>query len=211
MPFQDEDPDPFSPEEILKVVRLVASALSYLHNDKKILHGDIKGANILVKGDFDEIKLCDFGVALSLDENLRVSGEDEESYVGTGPFTAPEALGGGDGVTRITDRADVFSLGCVIYEMLAMEAPHVNLLHFDDGEDMACFDIVLPHLKCTRPFQIPSRRMPKRRTRTPSGPARTSPTTWPGWSRTKTTKKSSASSTRAQRTNRISGPRLRLS
>ena len=69
---EEEDPEPLPHKVILKVVGCVASALSYLHNKKQLLHGDIKGANVLIKGDFEDVKLCDFGVALKLDENLKV-------------------------------------------------------------------------------------------------------------------------------------------
>ena len=56
--------------------RSVASALDYLHREKRILHGDMKSGNVLVIGDFKIVKICDFGVALRLDENLVVA-EDE--------------------------------------------------------------------------------------------------------------------------------------
>ena len=121
---------------ILQVVSSVSSALRYLHEEKRLLHGDVKGANILVKGDFEQVKLCDFGVTLRLDENMAVAEEEEETYVGTGPFTPLEAMAEGEDQkkSRVTDRADIFSLGCVIYEMLALEAPHVNLLKFDEDD-----------------------------------------------------------------------------
>lgn len=43
-----------------------ARALDYLHVEKLLLHGDLKSANVLVFGDFQSVKLCDFGVALPL-------------------------------------------------------------------------------------------------------------------------------------------------
>ncbi len=130
---------------ILQVVSSVSSALRYLHEEKRLLHGDVKGANILVKGDFEQVKLCDFGVTLRLDENMAVAEEEEEAYVGTGPFTPLEAMAEGEEdqkKSRITDRADIFSLGCVIYEMLALEAPHVNLLKFDEDDGKIPFLLV---------------------------------------------------------------------
>lgn len=42
----------------------------YLHQDKKLLHGDIKSSNVVIKGDFETIKICDVGVSLPLDENM---------------------------------------------------------------------------------------------------------------------------------------------
>lgn len=46
----------------------------YLHNDKKLLHGDIKSSNVVVKGDFEAVKICDVGVSLPLDENMTGRG-----------------------------------------------------------------------------------------------------------------------------------------
>lgn len=43
----------------------------YLHNEKKLLHGDMKSCNVVIKGDFDSIKICDVGVSLPLDENMQ--------------------------------------------------------------------------------------------------------------------------------------------
>ena len=68
----DSIPLPLHSDDILFVIGEVAKALDYLHTQKRILHGDIKSANILIKGDFEEVKLCDFGVTLDLDENLKV-------------------------------------------------------------------------------------------------------------------------------------------
>lgn len=56
-----------------QVAEDIASALKYLHEEKKLLHGDLKSANILIKGDFEIAKLCDFGVTLHLDEQVRHS------------------------------------------------------------------------------------------------------------------------------------------
>lgn len=46
-------------------------SLQYLHNEKKLLHGDMKSCNIVIKGDFETIKICDVGVSLHLDENMK--------------------------------------------------------------------------------------------------------------------------------------------
>ena len=109
---------PFEAKKILMTIKEMAKALDYLHTEKRILHGDLKGANVLVVGDFDAIKLCDFGVTLPLDENG--VADFTRQYVGTQPWSAKEVI---DEET-ITTKTDIFALGCVIFEMLSLDTPH---------------------------------------------------------------------------------------
>merc|ERR1712117_678848 len=139
---RDSECTPLAANFILIVIRSVASALDYLHREKRILHGDMKSGNVLVIGDFKVVKICDFGVALRLDENLIVADENEE-YVGTEPWSASEVFDE-DGV--VTNKTDVFALGCVVYETLALEAPHVSKMSCgkddeESDEDDDDFDI----------------------------------------------------------------------
>ncbi|KAM4797766.1 lymphokine-activated killer T-cell-originated protein kinase-like, partial [Urocitellus parryii] len=62
--------DAFPAAVILKVALNMARGLKYLHQEKKLLHGDIKSSNVVIKGDFETIKICDVGVSLPLDENM---------------------------------------------------------------------------------------------------------------------------------------------
>lgn len=119
--FLEED---FTYKEILKVSWAIANALNYLHNDKKILHGDIKSGNVLIRGDFEAVKLCDFGVARRLKDDLSGFKNPGDRYIGTEPWKCKEALKGG----IITDKADIFAYGLLIWEMLALNVPHVDLL-----------------------------------------------------------------------------------
>lgn len=105
----------------------MTEALHYLHTQKRLLHGDVKSANVLVLGDFERVKLCDFGVAIALNEDMRAAVGEE--YVGTGPWCAMEVY---DENGVITHKTDIFALGCLIYEMLALEAPHISKLQGDD-------------------------------------------------------------------------------
>ena len=91
-------------------------ALQYVHG-MDIVHRDIKGSNIFLrnstKGD-GIVQLGDFGLARLLGE-----GERTNSFVGTPAYMAPEVLNGEE-----YDRAsDVWSLGCVFYEMLCLKPP----------------------------------------------------------------------------------------
>uniref|UniRef100_A0A8B9MSM3 Protein kinase domain-containing protein n=1 Tax=Accipiter nisus TaxID=211598 RepID=A0A8B9MSM3_9AVES len=119
---------PFPAATIFKVALSMARGLKYLHNDKKLLHGDIKSSNVVVKGDFEAIKICDVGVSLPLDENMTVS-DPEMYYIGTEPWKPKEALQD-DGV--ITDKADIFPFGLTLWEMMTLSVPHLNL---DDNPD----------------------------------------------------------------------------
>jgi len=113
---------PFEAKKILKTIKEVAKALDYLHTEKRILHGDLKGANVLVIGDFDAIKLCDFGVTLPLNENG--VADFTRQYVGTQPWSAKEVIE----EETITTKTDIFALGCVIFEMLSLDTPHADKL-----------------------------------------------------------------------------------
>ncbi|KFM04740.1 Lymphokine-activated killer T-cell-originated protein kinase, partial [Aptenodytes forsteri] len=131
---------PFPAATIFKVALSMARGLKYLHNDKKLLHGDIKSSNVVVKGDFEAVKICDVGMSLPLDENMTVS-DPEMYYVGTEPWKPKEALQD-DGV--ITDKADIFAFGLTLWEMMTLSVPHINLGDDPDDEDESfdedCFD-----------------------------------------------------------------------
>ncbi|XP_071542684.1 lymphokine-activated killer T-cell-originated protein kinase homolog isoform X2 [Panulirus ornatus] len=127
---QEEGLGPFSSQQILKVARDISSALTYLHEEKNLLHGDLKSANILIKGDFEIAKLCDFGVTLKLNDKGVASIEDG-CYVGTECWSAPEALVG----AVITYKTDIFSFGLVVWEMLSLSPPHVDKLSFNETKD----------------------------------------------------------------------------
>lgn len=79
---------PFPSEKIEKVAVEVGKALAYLHDEVKMVHGDLKSANVLIFGDFEKIKLCDFGVARKLAKNGTVDG----SYIGTEIWCSMEVI-----------------------------------------------------------------------------------------------------------------------
>jgi PDZ-binding kinase len=76
-------------------------------------------------GDFEVIKLCDFGVAVPLKENGEMDTDAGAEYVGTALWSAPEVLRE-DGLTPITNKADMFSYGLVLWEMIALHPPHLD-------------------------------------------------------------------------------------
>jgi hypothetical protein len=91
------------PHEAVALLQQLASAVAYLHAaSPPIVHGDLKPANIILRGD-GSVKLVDFGTAYLLH-----SGERE--MAGTPGFSAPELLEGGD----CYESSDIYSLGAVL-------------------------------------------------------------------------------------------------
>ena len=103
--------------ESVSVAAAVASALGAAHAHG-IVHRDIKPRNIfLVGGAIERVKVLDFGIALLREgAELTVTG----AMLGTPGYMAPEQA---EGARDVDARADVFSLGCVLFRCLAGEAP----------------------------------------------------------------------------------------
>jgi glycogen synthase kinase 3 beta len=84
-------------------------SLKYLHS-KGIAHRDIKPQNILVEPKTNKIKVCDFGSAKKL-----IQGQKSISYICSRFYRAPELI---FGATDYTNQIDVWSMGCVISELV---------------------------------------------------------------------------------------------
>lgn len=101
----------------LKIAIGSAKGLAYLHEDchPRIIHRDIKSANILIDNDW-EAQVADFGLAkLSNDTHTHVSTR----VMGTFGYLAPEYASSG----KLTDRSDVFSFGVVLLELITGRKP----------------------------------------------------------------------------------------
>ena len=104
---------PLSPHRALNLLAQVADALDAAHA-AGIVHRDVKPHNILVEG--DRAYLSDFGLAKAFDESGSAGGT---SVVGTAHYMSPEQWRG----DSIGPAADVYSLGCVLYEAITGIAP----------------------------------------------------------------------------------------
>jgi streptogramin lyase/tRNA A-37 threonylcarbamoyl transferase component Bud32 len=104
---------PLPPRRAINLLAQVADALDAAHA-AGIVHRDVKPHNILVEG--DRAYLSDFGLAKAVDESGAASGA---SVVGTAQYMSPEQWRG----DSIGPAADVYSLGCVLYEAITGIAP----------------------------------------------------------------------------------------
>lgn len=113
----------YSLEQSLKMVRDLLSALDYAHK-QNIIHRDVKPANLMIEPG-GRVKLTDFGVA-----RIQDSGEvtrTQGGMVGTLKYMSPEQVQG----LQIDSRADLFSVGVVLYQLLTDKRP------FDGDNDFS--------------------------------------------------------------------------
>ena len=107
---------PLPLEEVLRVAVDVGRAIDFAH-ERGVLHRDIKPENVLLEG--DRALVCDFGVARAIEVAGGEFGSSSGLVVGTPTYMSPEQATGDE----VDQRSDVYSLACVIYEMLAGEPP----------------------------------------------------------------------------------------
>src|SRR5262245_24731231 len=105
-------------EDALRITREAAAALDYAH-EHGVVHRDIKPENILLtkRG---EVLVADFGIARALSGNDALT--QTGMAMGTPAYMSPEQAAG----SAVDGRSDIYSLGCVLYEMLAGEAPYTG-------------------------------------------------------------------------------------
>ena len=107
-------------EESIEITKGVASALDYAHRHD-VIHRDIKPENILLHE--GEALVTDFGIALAVWEAGGERLTETGLAVGTPAYMSPEQA---SGERELNARSDVYSLGCVLYEMLVGEPPYTG-------------------------------------------------------------------------------------
>ncbi len=102
-------------DEASRLVATIARALDHAHR-KRLIHRDVKPANILIEEESGTPYLADFGLAISEEDYL-----GENKIAGTPAYMSPEQVRG-EG-HRLDGRSDMFSLGVVFYELLTGKRP----------------------------------------------------------------------------------------
>ncbi len=106
-------PETLAPDFVLDIAAQIADALEYAHA-QGVIHRDVKPANVIVTPS-GRAKITDFGIAHLIDSAL----SDDLRFLGTPSYMAPERIEG----REIDQRADLFSLGVVIYQLVTRHMP----------------------------------------------------------------------------------------
>lgn len=109
-----------SPRRAVRIARQILKSLGEAHA-KRVVHRDIKPHNIMLLNQFGEqdfVKVLDFGISRSLDG----SGAHTVGAIGTPAFMAPEQWES----KPVDGRADLYAIGCLLYNMLAGQPPFVS-------------------------------------------------------------------------------------
>jgi eukaryotic-like serine/threonine-protein kinase len=109
---------PMPPRRAIETIADACQALNFSHQHG-IIHRDVKPANIMISHT-GAVKVMDFGIARALADSNNVT--QTAAVIGTAQYLSPEQARG----EKVDARSDVYSLGCVLYEMLTGEPPFVG-------------------------------------------------------------------------------------
>src|ERR1700759_623682 len=110
---------PMEPKRAIETIADACQALNFSHQNG-IIHRDVKPANIMISTT-NAVKVMDFGIARALSDSGN-SVTQTAAVIGTAQYLSPEQARG----DTVDARSDVYSLGCVLYEMLTGEPPFVG-------------------------------------------------------------------------------------
>lgn len=102
--------------EAVRLMKGIAHALHHLHRRKQIVHGDIKPANLILTNR-TSLVMIDYGNAWAIERTLNRGQGDGVSRA----YSAPEVIEGNE---HVDFRADIFSVGVVLYELLTSKIPY---------------------------------------------------------------------------------------
>jgi len=108
---------PLHPHRAAEITADVAAALGFAHRNG-VVHRDVKPGNILITPS-GQVKVADFGIAQASNANAADNLTQAGSVMGTATYFSPEQAQG----RAVDPRSDLYSLGCVLYEMLTSRPP----------------------------------------------------------------------------------------
>ena len=133
--------------DAIPIVQDILKALNYAHQ-QGIVHRDVKPSNVLLDQN-NQAMLIDFGIALAMGEERRTrTGQ----IIGTPAYMSPEQI---TKPKSLDHRSDVYSVGCVFYEMLTGRPPFVK-----GEEDVGDTDFAIQHAHVTKRPVNPKSRVP---------------------------------------------------
>ena len=116
----------FPETTVLRYIAEIASAMAHCHHDLHLLHRDLKPQNIFL-GKGGALKLGDFGIS----KVMAASRAMAQTQCGTPLYMAPEICRG----ARYDRGADVWAVGCVLYELMALAAPWMDRMSGPNAPD----------------------------------------------------------------------------
>ncbi len=127
-------------QEGLELFLKICDALAYAHH-RGVIHRDIKPENIMV-ADFGQVYLMDWGLARLIGKDSGCAALDAPGAVGTAAYMAPEQAKGHP--RELDDRADVFGMGAVLYEIVSGYTPYGDTYDPDEALRRAAAGEVIP-------------------------------------------------------------------
>ena len=153
--LKDNIPAGGFPESVaLRYVRQIADALRYIHEEKHVLHLDVKPSNVLMRKS-GELVLIDFGISKHYDDD---GGEQTSSSpVGVSRGYAPLEQNKAGGVSQFTPSTDIYSLGATLYNLLTEKTPPDAIDVFSSGLPTLPSEISTPVVSAIRKAMQPRR------------------------------------------------------
>lgn len=141
----DNDTEVLSYTRRIQFARQIVSGLEYAHL-RNIVHLDLKPANILLNATTDHCKIADFGCCKILsEEDTQATTPTKSNLTGTYSYRAPELFRG----EPPTVKADIYSFGICLWQMLARQQPYENQNH-----QVVIFNVVAYQLRPTIPEDL---------------------------------------------------------